>query len=151
MAHLAALTGDDTVVDPWGFIPTDFTGNHFYLSWKRRRMREGVMLLFQSISDENTHSIIQSDLYLLLMWCHGTDCTLSRRNATSKHTLGLHPAALPFQSTLVFLSVYTHCKPNNNKIIKHSRLFKLNEWGVHIKLERATDLFWSRTAWSATV
>lgn len=35
-AHLAAFTGDDTIVNPWWFVPTDFTGNHFYLSCRER-------------------------------------------------------------------------------------------------------------------
>lgn len=35
-AYLTALTGDHSVVDPWGFISADLTGNDFNLSCRQR-------------------------------------------------------------------------------------------------------------------
>lgn len=35
--HLAAFAGDDTIMDARRFVPADFTGYHFYLSWREKK------------------------------------------------------------------------------------------------------------------
>lgn len=52
VAHLAAFTGDDTIVNPWWFVPTDFTGNDFYLSCRERQVQKNEKLW-------NPHSQVQ--------------------------------------------------------------------------------------------